>query len=57
MPIPALAEDAAAYGAPLLQVEDFSEFGNGTKSAGHGIEGGTTSYRELSPRAGPEKER
>jgi hypothetical protein len=36
-----------------LQVEDFSEFGNGTKSAGQGIEGGTTTYRELSPRAGP----
>jgi hypothetical protein len=39
-----------------LQVEDFSEFGKGKKSAGQGIEGGTT-YRELSPRAGPEKER
>jgi hypothetical protein len=39
-----------------LQVEDFSEFGNATKSAGHEIEGGTTTYRELSPRAGPEKE-
>jgi hypothetical protein len=39
----------------LLQVEDFGESGHGTKSAGHEIEGGTTTYRELSPRAGPEK--
>jgi hypothetical protein len=26
---------------PILQVEDFSEFGKGKKSAGQGIEGGT----------------
>jgi hypothetical protein len=47
-----LGSSARWAGYLYLQVEDFSEFGKGTKSAGQGIEGGTP-YRELSPRAGP----